>query len=186
MPYVPMRRLREQTLGVVGFGRIGRTLARKALGVGARVIAADPMLAPGSPNELDVPIVPLAQLLERADFVSLHVPLTPETHHLIGEVELAAIRPTAYLINCARGPVVDQEALLRVLEAGRLAGAGLDVTDPEPPSPQVLRRLLALPNVIVTPHVAWYSEEALADRRRIAAETVRDALLTNSSEKRGS
>jgi len=176
-PYVPIRRLREQTLGIVGLGRIGKALARKATGVGLRVIAADPFLAPGAGGEADITPVPLCKLLAEVDFVSLHVPLTAETHHLIGEKELAAMKPAAYVINCARGPVVDQEALLRALEEGRLAGAGLDVTDPEPPSREALRRLLAMPNVIVTPHVAWYSEESLADRRRITAETVKRALL---------
>jgi D-3-phosphoglycerate dehydrogenase len=176
-PHVPIRRLRDQTLGIVGFGRIGRTLARKALAVGMRVIAADPFLAPGAVNELDITIVPLGALLVEADFVSLHIPLSDDTHHLIGEPELAAMKPAAYVINCARGPVVDTAALVQALEAGRLAGAGLDVTDPEPPPPDTLRLLLTLPNVIVTPHVAWYSEESLADRRRIAAETVRQALI---------
>jgi phosphoglycerate dehydrogenase-like enzyme len=117
------------------------------------------------------------EVLSQADFVSLHAPLTPATRHLIGAPEIASMKPSAYLINCARGGLMDQVALQRALEEGRLAGAGLDVLEHEPPSPEVIRGLLAMPNVIVTPHVAWYSEESISDRRRIAAETVRNALL---------
>ncbi len=177
MPFVPIRRLREQALGIIGLGRIGRTLARKATGIGIGVLAADPAAPPAQAAELGVRLVPLDELLQEADFVSLHVPLAPQTRQLMGEAELTAMKPTAYLLNCARGPVVDQRALLQALQAGRLAGAGLDVLDPEPPAPETLRALLALPNVIVTPHVAWYSEESVADRRRMAAETVKQALV---------
>lgn len=180
MQFVPIRRLREQALGIIGLGRIGRTLARKATGIGIGVLAADPAVPPAQAAELGVRLVPLDELLREADFVSLHVPLVPQTRQLVGEAELAAMKPTAYLLNCARGPVVDQRALLQALQAGRLAGAGLDVLDPEPPAPETLRALLALPNVIVTPHVAWYSEESVVDRRRMAAETVKQALVSSA------
>jgi D-3-phosphoglycerate dehydrogenase len=92
------------------------------------------------------------------------------------------MKPTAYLINCARGGLVDQTALYAALQHGRLAGAGLDVLEREPPAPETLAALLALPNVIVTPHVAWYSEESIVDRQRMAAETVRDALTRTIRE----
>jgi phosphoglycerate dehydrogenase-like enzyme len=118
----------------------------------------------------------LKELLAQADFVSIHTPLSPETHHLIGAAELARMKTSAYLINCARGPIVDQQALLRALHSGRLAGAALDVLDEEPPSPGLLRELLAFPMVLVTPHLAWYSEESVADRQRLAAETIAQAL----------
>ena len=176
-PYVPVRRLGTQTLGLVGVGRIGRTVARKALALGLRVMATDPALTREAAAELGVEHVSKEALLAEVDFVSLHVPLTPATRHLIGKTELAAMKRTCYLINCARGGLVDQDALRAALKAGRLAGAGLDVLDVEPPSRETLRALLALPKVIVTPHVAWYSEESIADRQRMAAETVRDALL---------
>ena len=179
-PYVPIRRLREQTLGLIGLGRIGRTVARKALALGLRVIATDPELTREAADSLGVEHVSKEALLAEADFVSLHAPLTHETRHLIGVPELAAMKPTAYLINCARGGLVDQAALLTALQSGRLAGAGLDVLEAEPPAHETLRALLVLPNVIVTPHVAWYSEESTADRQRMAAETVRDALLATA------
>ncbi|HEV2123822.1 MAG TPA: C-terminal binding protein [Chloroflexota bacterium] len=175
-PYVPVRRLRGQTLGIVGFGRIGQTVARKALGIGLHVIAADPAVPADAGDELGVALLPLPELLQRADFVSLHTPLLPQTHHLLGESELRLMKPTAYLLNCARGGIVDQGALLSALQSGRLAGAGLDVLEEEPPSAETLQTLLDLPNVVVTPHVAWYSKEAIADRQRMAAETVRRAL----------
>ena len=175
-PFVPMRRLRHQTLGLIGVGRIGRNVARKALAFGLRVVASDPALTPDDAAALGVALVSKERLLAEADFVSLHAPLTAETRHLIGAAELAAMKPTSYLINCARGGLVDQAALLAALREGRLAGAGLDVLEKEPPAQETLAGLLALPNVIVTPHVAWYSEESTADRQRMAAETVRDAL----------
>jgi D-3-phosphoglycerate dehydrogenase len=178
-PYVPIRRLREQTLGIVGFGRIGQTLARKATGIGLLVVAADPALT--QERTAGVRLLPLETLLATADFVSLHVPLLPATRHLIGAAELARMKPTAYLLNCARGGIVDQAALLEALQRGRIAGAGLDVLESEPPDAATLRTLLALPNVLVTPHVAWYSEESSADRQRLAAETVKRALLDTAS-----
>jgi D-3-phosphoglycerate dehydrogenase / 2-oxoglutarate reductase len=179
-PYVPVRRLQGQTLGLFGFGRIGRTVARKAAALDLRVIACDPFATAADAAELGVRLVSKDELLAHADFVSLHAPLTSETRHLIGAAELAAMKPTAYVINCARGGLVDQAALQRALAEGRLAGAGLDVLEQEPPPPATLRALLASPNVIVTPHVAWYSEEAIADRQRLAAETVRRALAPAS------
>ncbi|HEU5317293.1 MAG TPA: NAD(P)-dependent oxidoreductase, partial [Chloroflexota bacterium] len=153
------------------------TLARKAVALGLRVIASDPAVSAEDAAALGVQLVPQHTLLAESDFVSLHAPLTSGSRHLIGAAELAAMRPTAYLINCARGGLVDQAALYDALAAGRLAGAGLDVLEQEPPAAQVLQALLALPNVIVTPHVAWYSEESTADRQRMAAETVRAALV---------
>ena len=181
-PFVPIRRLRGQVLGLIGLGRIGQTVARKAAALDLRVIAHDPVTPAGTATALGAGLVSKEALLAQADFVSLHAPLTPDTHHLIGAAELAAMKPTAYLLNCARGGLVDQAALLRALTDRSLAGAGLDVLEHEPPAPEELAALLALPNVIVTPHVAWYSEESIADRQRIAAETVRQALLEHADE----
>jgi D-3-phosphoglycerate dehydrogenase / 2-oxoglutarate reductase len=175
--YVPIRRLSRQVLGIVGFGRIGQRLAQKALGIGLRVVAADPLVPAGVAAEQGVALLPLTELLAQADFVSIHTPLSAATRHLIGSAQLARMKTSAYLINCARGPIVDQQALLHALHSGRLAGAALDVLDEEPPAPAVVRELLAFPMVLVTPHLAWYSEESVADRRRLAAETVAQALL---------
>lgn len=118
-PYTPIRRLSQQVLGSVGFGLIGQRLAQKALGIGLRVVAADPLVPAGVAAEKGVVLLPLKELLAQADFVSIHTPLSPETHHLIGAAELARMKSSAYLINCARGPIVDQQALLRALHSGR-------------------------------------------------------------------
>jgi glyoxylate reductase len=128
------------TLGIVGWGRIGQAMARRGEGFGMNVIHSSRSSG-----------VPLEQLLEEADYVSLHTPLTAETRHLIGKPELQRMKRTAYLINTARGGVVDQVALREALEAGEIAGAGLDVTEPEPlPKDDPL---LEAPNLLVVPHV---------------------------------
>jgi D-3-phosphoglycerate dehydrogenase / 2-oxoglutarate reductase len=153
-------RLSHATLGLVGFGRIGRHVARKAQAFGLEVIAHDPYAAPGS-----VELVGLDALLRRADIVSLHVPLTPETRHMI---DVSRMKEGALLINIGRGGLVDEDALAAALRSGRLAGAALDVTEIEPlplSSP-----LLDAPNLILTPHVAWVSDVALEDLRRFTAE----------------
>jgi D-3-phosphoglycerate dehydrogenase len=164
---VPRHRLAGQTLGLVGFGDIARLLAAKARGLGMTVLAyaRRPFATEG------VEQVELQELLRRADVVSIHVPLTAETRGLIGARELGLMKPGAFLINTARGAVIDQPALVAALRDGRLAGAGLDVTDPEPPPPD--DPLLALDNVILTPHVAWYSEES---REHVTVEAAREAV----------
>jgi glyoxylate reductase len=148
------------TLGIVGLGRIGRALARRAEGFGMRVLHTS---RSGG--------VALGELLAAADFVSLHVPLTPATRGLIGEAELRAMRPGAILVNTARGPVVDHAALERALREGWIAGAALDVTDPEPLPPD--HPLLAAPNLVVAPHLASASRPA----REAMAELAVDNLL---------
>ncbi|HEY63935.1 MAG TPA: hydroxyacid dehydrogenase [Caldilineae bacterium] len=149
---------RGRVLGVVGFGRIGRRVAEIcALGLKMRVIAYDPYVDRERAAALGVEMVDdLDTLLERADFITLHVALTPETRHLIGERELRRMKPGAYLINVSRGPVVDEAALIRVLEEGHLAGAALDVFDPEPPAPD--NPLLHMDNVVVTPHTGSFTD----------------------------
>lgn len=146
------------TLGIVGLGRIGRAVAQRADGFEMRVVSAR------SSDQLD-------GLLAEADFVSLHVPLTPATHHLIDAHALSKMRPTAILINTARGAIVDQAALKTALEEGRIAGAALDVTDPEPLAPD--DALLRAPNLIVTPHIGSATRAA---RERMAEMAV-DNLL---------
>jgi len=139
-------------LGIIGFGRIGQAVARRAKGFNMRLIYYDVRPNEKVAMELGAEYLPLDEVLHRADFVTLHVPLTPETHHLIGERELKLMKPSALLINTSRGPVVDPEALYRALVNGDIAGAALDVTEPEPiplDSP-----LLTLPNCLIVPHIA--------------------------------
>lgn len=164
-----LRRPGELTLGVLGFGRIGSAAAAKGRGLGLRVLAHDPYVAPETISAAGVEPVDLATLLRTSDYLSLHVPLTAETHHLIDQHALALMSPQAYLINTARGGVVDESALLAVLQAGQLAGAALDVLGTEPP---VQRELVEHPNVTVTPHIAWGSAEASHDVRVKGAEEV--------------
>jgi D-3-phosphoglycerate dehydrogenase len=163
-------RLSECTLGLVGLGRIGQRVARKAAAFEMPVIGYDPYLEEAEARALGVELVSLDDLLRRADCVSLHVPLTGETRHMIDERALNMMRPLAGLINIGRGGLVDEDALCRALRDGRLAGAALDVTEIEPlpaDSP-----LLDAPNLILTPHVAWVSEAALLELRRRTAEVV--------------
>jgi glyoxylate reductase len=140
-----------KVLGIVGCGGIGRAVARRARGFGMRLLYNDPRRLPDlEAAELGLTWVPLDRLLGQSDFVSIHASLTPETRHLIGARELALMRPTAYLINAARGPIVDEQALIRALTEGRIAGAGLDVYENEP---RINPALFALPNVVLSPHI---------------------------------
>lgn len=165
--------LRGKTLGLVGLGNIGGRLAEMArAGLGMRVLAYDPYARPERAAELGVELVPdLEPLLEAADVVSVHTPLTPETRGIIGAAALERMKPTAILINCARGGLVDEDALLAALNAGKLAGAGLDVFVAEPPP--LDHPLLRHERVVVTPHVAGGSEEA----RQLTAETLAEDVL---------
>jgi len=145
------------TLGIVGFGRIGQAVARRGMGFGMSVLYHDVQRAPESlEEELRVTWVPLDELLRRSDFVSLHVSLTSETHHLIGASKLRLMKPTAVLVNTSRGPVVDSAALAEALSLGIIGGAGLDVTDPEPIP--VDHPLVGLPNCVIVPHIASASK----------------------------
>ena len=160
-----------RTLGLLGCGRVGQAVARRARGFGMRVLYADPRpLAPPEEAALGLVRVPLPVLLAEADYVSVHVPLGPATRHLVGAPELQRMKPTAYLINTSRGPVVDEAALAVALAAGRLAGAALDVFEHEP---RVDPRLLALPNVVLTPHIGSAEVEL---RARMAAVVVDNIL----------
>jgi D-3-phosphoglycerate dehydrogenase len=172
----PLRRIEGQTLGLIGCGRIGGRLAAKALGLGLRVVAYDPVAS--APR--GVVSVSLDELLEQSDFVSLHVPLTPDTRHIVNESVLRRMKPTAFLINTARGGLVDTAALARGLREGWIAGAGLDVLPQEPVAAD--DPLLDLDNAVLTPHVAFYSEESLADLRRRTAQSVVDVLADRAPE----
>ncbi len=171
---MPLYRTRALTLGIIGFGRIGRAVAPKAHGLGFRVIACDPYIAPQEMADRNVVSVDLDTLLASADFITLHVPLTSATRGLIGEAALNKTKHTAWLINTSRGPVVDTSALYRALCDGRLAGAGLDVLPEEPPSLE--DPLFTLPNVIFTPHSAFYSEGSLQELQAKAAQRAVEAL----------
>ena len=161
---------RARTLGVVGFGRIGQEVARLGSCLGMRVIFSDSMErhVPGSEQ------VTLPQLLGRSDVVSLHCPLLPETHHLIGEEELRAMKPSAYLINTSRGPVVDEAALEHALRIGEIAGAGLDVFEHEP---QVAANLLDLDNVVLAPHLASATHDTRDAMGFLCVSALRTVLL---------
>ena len=166
-----LRRLSVQVLGLVGLGRIARALVPKARALGLNVIAHTPS---GHAYETGCPMVSLDELLEKADYVSLHLPLTDASRHLIGRDQLAHMKPSAYLVNTARGPLIDHDALWWALQAKEIAGAALDVFDLEPPD-------LSLPlygdeRVIVTPHTAFLSEESLLELRSRTARQVADAL----------
>ena len=158
-----------KTLGVVGFGRIGREVARRMQLLGMRPIWYDVFdrLPPGAPQ---VPYRPLDELLVGADFVTIHMDLNDNSRHLIGARELGLMRPTAYLVNTARGGVVDQSALTSALQQGRLAGAGLDVLEQEPPAPA--EPILALPNVIAFPHMGTATHETRKAMRELAVDNV--------------
>ncbi len=167
------RQVDGKTLGVIGFGRIGRAVAARAMGLGMRVIAHDPFVAPQVIQDLGAEPVGFEELLERADFVTLHVDLRDENRHMIGEAELRRMKQDAMLINCARGPLVDEQALIRALKEGWIAGAALDVFEDEKnPNPE----LLSLPNVVVTPHLGASTVEAQARVAVDAAEQVAAVL----------
>ena len=166
----PIARIVGQTMGVVGIGRIGAASVRKALGLGFKVIAFDPYVPESRFTELGAIKVDFDTLLARSDFITLHVPLTPETRHLIDAAALAKMKPTAYLINTARGEVVDIDALVEAVRAETIAGAGIDVLPIEPPPPDF--PILHEERIIVTPHIAWASTESGIDVRQRGAEDV--------------
>ncbi len=171
---LPLRRLRGRTLGLVGFGRIGQKMAKGARALGLEVLAFDPYASAEAAEALGVRLLPLQELLPKADIISLHVPLTQETRHLINDDAFALIKRGAILINTSRGPVVDEVALERALAEDRLAGAGLDVIEDEPiklPHP-----LLDFENVVVTCHYASCSLEAYAEMRRVLSEQAAQIL----------
>jgi D-3-phosphoglycerate dehydrogenase len=157
-------------VGLVGFGKIPRLVAAKAQAFGLNVVAFDPYIEPSDAASLGVELLSLEELMANSDFVSIHTPLTPETRHMIGADVLAGMKPEAMLINTARGGLVDVDALADALDAGSLAGAGLDVLPDEPPTADL--RLMDRDNVILTPHTAFYSEQSMIDLQAKAAQQV--------------
>jgi D-3-phosphoglycerate dehydrogenase len=171
---IPIHRLAGQRLGVIGFGRIGRAVAARGLALGLQVLAHDPRAADEAFTSQKVRRATLDQLLSESDFVSLHTPLTPETRHLIDWTRLSKMKPNSVVINTSRGGVIDLVALEQALRSGVIAGAGLDVFEPERLAPN--HPLFSLESVIATPHVAFYSEESIEDLQRLAADNVAAVL----------
>jgi glyoxylate reductase len=163
-----------KTLGLYGFGRIAQATARRALGFSMRILYhSRHRVSADVEKEFAAEFVDRETLLRRSDFLSLHVPLTPETRHVIGPTELAMMKPSAFVINAARGPIVDEEALVQALQAGRLAGAGLDVFENEP---NVHPALISLQNVTLMPHVGSATAETRFRMAMLAAENLLAAL----------
>ena len=169
-----LRRVSSLTLGLVGLGRIGSAVARKMSGFRMRILATDPYIPPPDPR-LGVEMVDLDRLLQESDIVSLHTPLTDETRGMIGKRAFRAMKSSALLVNTSRGPVVDEEALIRALQEGRIDGAALDVMTQEPLPPT--SPLREMDNVVLTPHYAARSEESLLDLRNCMADSVEALLL---------
>ncbi|WP_432487707.1 C-terminal binding protein [Kineococcus sp. SYSU DK018] len=170
-PVRPLHQVGGRVFGVVGLGLIGAATARKAAGLGYRVVAADARHEPGS-TVGGIEVLALDDLLTRAHVVSLHLPLTDSTHHLIGAGELARMRPDAVVVNTSRGGVLDTTALVDALRSGRLHGAGLDVFEEEPLPPG--HPLTTLDSAVLTPHLAWYSEESYGELKRRTVQNVVD------------
>jgi phosphoglycerate dehydrogenase-like enzyme len=170
----PGLELEGATLGLVGLGRIGRRVAQIASALGMRVLGVDPLMTAEQASALGVELTELPTLLARSDVVSLHAPSIPATYRLIGVEALALMKQGAYLVNVARGELVDEAALLDALRRGHLAGAALDVFDPEPPDPD--NPLLFEPNVIVTPHIAAFTRASIRRMHMMAAEQAAQVL----------
>ena len=149
----PIRDIAGSTLGIVGYGALGKSIGKRAEALGMKVLAYDIFPQPG--------LTDFETILKESDIITLHVPLTPETKNMIGEKEFERMKPTAILINTARGGLVDEAALAKALKAGTIAGAGFDVLTVEPPKDGNILLDKTIPNLIVTPHVAWASKEAM-------------------------
>ncbi len=184
----PIRRLGIQTFGIIGLGRIGTAVALRARAFGFRVFFYDPFLPNGVELALGINRAKsLEALLQETDTLSIHAPLTPETRGMLGRSQLSLLKKGAVVVNTARGPIIDLDALLAALREGHIAGAGIDVVPVEPPVepyPEILRAYRAKEKglegrLIITPHAAWLTRQSEHDTRTKAAETMRAALLTN-------
>jgi D-3-phosphoglycerate dehydrogenase len=166
----PVPRLQGRTLGLLAFGSIARNVAKRAEAFGMHVIAFDPFVSADVMEGLGVGSRSLEGMLSEADIVSAHAPHTRGTHHMMSDAQFALMKPTAIFVNTGRGRVVDEPALIRALKEGKIAAAGLDVLEDEPPDPN--NPLLKMENVIVTPHTAFYSDEAFVESRRRVGQEV--------------
>lgn len=170
---LPGTEVSGKTMGIIGFGRIGRGVAKRAGGFSMQILAADPFVDPETVTRYGAILVSREEVLRKSDFITLHVPFSKENRNLIGPGELALMKPTALLINTARGGLVDEAALAEALRSGRLAGAALDVLEFEPPRS---RELLEMENALVTPHIGGFTGEATAAMSLLAAQNVVAAL----------
>ncbi|SHF47598.1 C-terminal binding protein [Desulforamulus putei] len=171
---IPIYRIRGKNLGLISFGRIAQTLAGKARAIGMNLLVFDPYVPETVAKQYDAKLVSLEELLRESDFISVHAPLTAETEHLISEKELQMMKKSAFIVNTGRGPVIDEKALIKALQEGWIAGAGLDVIEVEPPTAD--NPLLKMDNVVINPHAAWYSIEAEAELRTKTARGVAEVL----------
>ena len=176
----PIDRLDGKTAGIIGFGNIGRQVAERLRAFKVDILAYDPYIASENIKKLGAQPSTLQELLANSDLVSIHVPLNEETRHLIGENELALMKPSAILVNTSRGAVIDQEALVVSLRTGRPCAVGLDVLSPEPPNPK--DSILGFENVVLTPHMGWYSEQS-EQRLQEYAALEGERLLTGQTPK---
>ena len=167
--------LYAKVLGIIGFGRIGKEVAKRALSFGMRILAYDPFLSRDVAESLGIEVVELKELFQQADYITVHTPMTDETKHMISDKQFALMKKGVRIINCARGGIVDEVALVNALKEGKVAGAALDVFEKEPTTLE--NELLSLDNVIVTPHLGASTEEAQVNVAIEVAEIVRDALL---------
>lgn len=171
----PIHRISGRTVGLLSFGAIAQAIGRRAAGFGLRVVATDPYMPAADITAHGATPVSFDELLEQSDYLVIQAPLTKETHHLIGEPELRRMKPTAILVNTARGPIVSDEALYRAVSENWIAGAGLDDLEEEPAKQRdwaAENPLFRLDNVIITPHAAYYSEESIHTVREFAAHEV--------------
>jgi D-3-phosphoglycerate dehydrogenase len=173
----PIYRTTKLTLGIAGFGRIPREVARKARPFGFNIIVYDPYVSDKILNQCDVTKVDFETLLRKSDIITVHTPLTKDTYHLFDQEAFSKMIKGSYIVNTSRGPVINEEALVNAIDKGILASAALDVTEAEPINKD--SRLLKLDNVIITPHMAWYSEEAQVDLQRKAAEEIARVFTGN-------
>lgn len=170
----PLVRLRGRKLGIIGLGRIGRAVAAKAQAFGLEVLAHDPYLPQSAPLPPGVQVCDLSRLLPESDYITLHTPLNDETRGLIGARELSLMRPSSFIINCARGPLIDESALYPALRDRKIAGAGLDVM--EQAAPPAEHPIFQLDNVLVTPHIAFLSQQAVHELEVRTAQATVDVL----------
>jgi D-3-phosphoglycerate dehydrogenase len=167
---IPIYRITGRTVGILGCGRIGSRVYRKLQAFGVDFRIADPYLSEERKRELGIEVVDKETMFRESDFVTVHTPLTRETRHIVNAETLAMMKPTAYLINTSRGPMVDAVALAEALRKGVIAGAAVDVFDREPPPPD--HPLFGAPNIILTPHLAWYSEDAAWRIRELIVQEI--------------
>lgn len=171
---IPIYSLQNKTLGLVGLGKIPRLVKEKSVPFGLNVIAYDPYVSAEDAKALGVEKVEMDRLIEQSDYISIHCPLTPETRGLFNSDAFKKMKKSAYIINTARGPVIDEADLIEALQNDEIAGAGLDVLTSD--SVDKNNPLLKMDNVVITPHAAWYSEESIVTRRRQTIESVISVL----------